>query len=166
MNDCKIEWSNGLGFGRQQLLSNSMEISFPMRKNSSVVTAQYLKCIKTFLIFELSQYRKSGSTFSSSVQVEARSLCSQLGNTRPSCAGARPHELCHWFCSQILRLPSRGNRSCAGARPHELCHWFCSQILRLPSRIAFGSDCQMTCTGWQGLELGLKLELCSLTNGL
>ena len=32
-------------------------------KKKSVVTARYLQSIKTFLTLELSQYRKSGSTF-------------------------------------------------------------------------------------------------------
>ena len=64
----------------------------------------------------------------------------------------------------VLARPTHASR--AGAGPQELGHWFCSQILRLSSRIAFGSDCQMTGAGWQGLELGLELELCRLTNGL
>ena len=50
------------------------------------------------------------------------------------------------------------------ALPQELGHWFCSQNLRLSPRIALVSDCQMTGTGLQGLKLGLKLEICSLTN--
>ena len=50
------------------------------------------------------------------------------------------------------------------ALPQELGHWFCSQNLWLSPRIALVSDCQMTGTGLQGLKLGLKLEICSLTN--
>ena len=68
MNDHKIERSNGRCFDRQQLSTDSMEISFPMKKKS-VVTARYLQSIKTFLTLELSQYRKSGSMFSSSEPV-------------------------------------------------------------------------------------------------
>ena len=61
--------------------------------------------------------------------------------------------------------------SCAGALPQELGYWFCSQNLRYCSGIAFGSDCQMTgrewlSDDWHELELGLKLEVCRLTNGL
>ena len=42
-----------------------LEFHSPM-KTKSVVTARYLQSIKTFLTVELSQYRKSGSLFSSS----------------------------------------------------------------------------------------------------
>ena len=44
--------------------------------------ARNLQIIKTFLTLELSQ---SGSTFSSSEQVAAHSVCSQLGNTLCLC---------------------------------------------------------------------------------
>ena len=44
LNDRKIERSDGRGLGRQQLLANSIEISFPMKK-TSLVTAQYLQSI-------------------------------------------------------------------------------------------------------------------------
>ena len=57
----------------------------------------------------------------------------------------------------VLARPTRP--TCAGALPQVLGHWFCSQIL-LSSRIAFGSDCQMTGTGWQGLKLELKTMNC------
>ena len=111
MNGRKIERSDGRGFGKQQLLAHSMEFSFPMKKKS-FVTARYLQSNKTFLTVELSQYRKSESTFPSSEPVAARSDCRRLGPaatsadsetpvfvlarpTRPSCAGARPQELGH-----------------------------------------------------------------------
>ena len=109
-------------------------------------TLQSTKTV-TYLTVELSQYNKSGSTFSSSEQVVTRSDCSRLG-TPCVCAGqSDPPKLC-------LSLPQ------------ELGHWFYSEILLLSSRIALGSDCQMTCTGRKGLEIGLKLELCRLTKGL
>ena len=52
---------------------------------------------------------------------------------------------------------------CAGVLPQELWHLFYSHCkLGLSSGIAFGKDCQMTgCQ--QGLDLGLKFELCCLT---
>ena len=53
------------------------KISFHIKKKS-VVTAQYLQSIKTFLILEVSQYRKSGSTLSSNEPDSARSYCRQL----------------------------------------------------------------------------------------
>ena len=65
MYDRKIERSDERCFGRQQFLAHSMEISFPM-KQKSVVSTRYLQSTKTFLTVEVSQYRKSGSTFSSS----------------------------------------------------------------------------------------------------
>ena len=103
------------------------EFHFPTKKNS-VVTAWYLQSIKTFLTVELSQYRKSGSTFSSSEPVAASSDCSRLGNTL--------------FVFASLTRPS-----CAGVLFQELGHWFCSQLLWLSSWIAFGNDYQMTGTG-------------------
>ena len=99
MNDRKIERSDGRGFGRQQLPADSYGHSISNEKKS-VVTAQYLQSIKTFLTLELSRYRKSGSTFSSSEPVAARSDCRRLGNALCLCspvrpAGARPQELGH-----------------------------------------------------------------------
>ena len=104
MNDRKIERSDGRGFGRQQLPADSNGHSISNEKKS-VVTAQYLQSIKTFLTLELSRYRKSGSTFSSSEPVAA--CLQRLPPTRkrpafvlarPTCAsraGARPQELGH-----------------------------------------------------------------------
>ena len=47
---------------------------------AQTVAAQNLQSIKTLLTLELSQYRKSGSMFSSSEPVAARSDCRRLGN--------------------------------------------------------------------------------------
>ena len=71
-NEWSQDWVKLCCFGQQQLLANSIGISFPNEKNS-VVTAWYLQSIKTFLTVKLSQYSKSGSTFSSSEQVAASS---------------------------------------------------------------------------------------------
>ena len=59
-----------------------------MKKIAWVATAQNLQSIKTFsgLILELSKYRKSGNTYSSSEKVAASSDCSRLGNFRSSYA--------------------------------------------------------------------------------
>ena len=89
MNDRKTERSDGRGFGRQQLPADSNGHSISNEKKS-VVTAQYLQSIKTFLTLELSRYRKSGSTFSSSEPVAARSDCRRLGNTLCLCSPVRP----------------------------------------------------------------------------
>ena len=69
----------------------------PMKENLSSRPDIYTLVIKTFLTVELSQYRKSGSTFSSSEPVAARSdpVFVLARPTRPSCAGARPQELGH-----------------------------------------------------------------------
>ena len=68
------------------------------------------------LFDSLSQYRKSGSTFSSSEPVACSSNWWRFGNAlclcllvrrrliSPSCAGALPHRLGDWFCSQKLWL--------------------------------------------------------------
>ena len=119
MNDCKIELSNGRCFGLQQLLANSIE-NFISHEKKSVVTAGYLQSIKTFLTLELSQYRKSGSTFSSSEPVAALSNCHQLGIA---------------LCLCLPVLPTQAVLEC------------CPKSFILQSN-SFGSDCQMTCTGW------------------
>ena len=84
MNDHKIERSNSCVFRWQQFPADSMEMFIPTNKKS-VVAAQYLQSIKTFLTLGLSQYRKSGSTFSSSEPVATSSDCCRLGNTLCLC---------------------------------------------------------------------------------
>ena len=71
MNEGKIERSDGRGRGRQQLLANSIEVSFHMKK-------------------KVTQYRKSGSMFSSSEPVAACSNCRRLGNALRLCSPVRP----------------------------------------------------------------------------
>ena len=108
----------------------------PMKENLSSRPDIYTLVIKTFLTVELSQYRKSGSTFFSSEPVAARSDCHRLGNASP----VRPAQA----------VPERGPKCLA------------IDFAVKSSRIVFGGDC----TGRQGLELGLKPELCRLTNWL
>ena len=55
-----------------------------------------------------------------------------------------------------------GCRHCR-ALPQELCHWFCSQNLRLCTGIAFGRYWQMTVTV-RSSKLDSILKLCRLTN--
>ena len=107
---------------------------------NSIRHAQNLQIIKTFCTLELSQYCKSGSTFSS-----------QAGCSQQLLQQTRKHP--------VFVLASQTSPRCAGALPQELGHWFCSQYLQLSSGpgIALGND-------RQGLKLGLKLELSSLTN--
>ena len=63
-----------------------MEIFILHEKNKLLVAARNLQSIKTLLALELSQYRKSGSMFSSSEPVAALSYCRQ----RPVFVLARP----------------------------------------------------------------------------
>ena len=58
---------------------------------------------KTFFTVELSQYRKSGSKFSSSKLVAARSDCRRLGNALCFCLPVRP----------APAVPERGPKSLA-----------------------------------------------------
>ena len=81
MTDRKIEQSYWHSLGRQQLLANSIKISFHTKKSES---------IKILLTLELSQYRKSGSIFSSSEPVAAHSDCRRLGNSLCLCSPVRP----------------------------------------------------------------------------
>ena len=77
------------------------------------------------LTLGLSQYRKSGSMFSTSQPVEDSSDCSRLGNTlclcstlptRPRSAGELPQEPGSWFCTLNPRLPS-------GTALEEIARW-------------------------------------------
>ena len=81
INDCKIERSDGRCFDRQQLLAHSMEISFPMKKNS-FVTARYLQSIKTFLTVKLSQHHKTPDL--------TPCVCTRLSNPPKLCRSAAP----------------------------------------------------------------------------
>ena len=103
ITDGKIERSDGRGFGRQQLPADSNGHSISNEKNS-VVTARYLQSIKTLLTLELSQYRKSGSTFSSSEQVAAHSDCSRLGIALCSCSPVRPAQAVQERCPKSLAI--------------------------------------------------------------
>ena len=65
----------------EALVGNNFHRKFHFTwKRKSLVAASYLQSIKTLLTVELSQYHKSGSVFSSSEQVAARSDCPRLGN--------------------------------------------------------------------------------------
>ena len=78
-----------------------LKFSFHMKKK--IVRARYLQSIKTFLTLELSQYRKSGSKFSSSEPVAARCDCSRLGSALCLCSPVRPAQA----------VPERGPKSMA-----------------------------------------------------
>ena len=71
----RLSKSNVRCFGWQQFLANSVENY--MKKNW-LAAARYLQSMKTLLTLELSQFRKSGSRFSSSEP--ASSDCSRLGS--------------------------------------------------------------------------------------
>ena len=135
-NDWKHERSNEPCFVCNKFSWIPLKIAFHIREKSAV-TAQNLQGIKAFLPLEASQYSKSESIFPTSKPVEATSNCSQLGDT--PCLS-----LSIW---------------CARALPKELCHWFCSQNLRLSSGIAFRSDCRMICRG-SNLDSNLNSAHC------
>ena len=104
MNDRKIERSDGRCLGWQQLLADSIEISFHMKKKKQwLVAAWNLQSIKTLFTLELSQCRKRGSMFSSSEPYAACSDCCRLGNTlaspnSASRAGELSQEIGRCFC--------------------------------------------------------------------
>ena len=79
------------------------KISFHIKKKS-VVTAQYLQSIKTFLILEVSQYRKSGSTLSSNEPDAARSDCRQLWNALCLCLPVLPAKAVPERCPKSLAI--------------------------------------------------------------
>ena len=85
MTDRKIEWSNGRCFGQQQLLHWKKKIWAVFFCSLKITKHQ-----KTWLALELSQYRKSGSMFSSSEPVAARSDCRRLGIALCLCSPVKP----------------------------------------------------------------------------
>ena len=104
-----------------------------------VVPARNLQIIENFLTLESSQYHKSGSTFSSSKPVTqaACSNCSRFGNTL------------------LAHLTSR---TCACQRAWPL-------ILKSKTSIFFWNSLwEWLPDDRQGLDLGLKLEICSLSD--
>ena len=84
--------SSVAGPGRRRLLvwqpSDIWKVGYSVLEHDTA--ARYLQSIKTLLTLELSQYRKSGSTFSSSEPVAARSDCRRLGNALCLCSLVRP----------------------------------------------------------------------------
>ena len=83
-------------------------------KKKAIVAALYLQSIKTCLNIELSQYRKSGSRFSSSEQVAVRSDCRRLGNARRGSVCARPSDppkLCQSAAPRAWSLILQSNPS-------------------------------------------------------
>ena len=98
--------------------------------------------------FEPSQYLKSGSTLSSSQPIPASSNCHWLGKALCLCLPVQP----------IQAVPGRLN--CASPRALPL-----ALILQSKSSMVYWNSLQKWLSGdREGLKLGLKLELCSLTN--
>ena len=92
-----------------------------------------------FLTLKLSYFSKSGSSFSQSQLVAASSNCHRLWNAFV------------WACQSNLPMLQ------------ELGDWFCNQKPWLD----FWNSLQVQLPdNWQGLDLGLKLELCHLINEL
>ena len=72
-------------------------------KKKWLVAAQNLQSIKSLLTLELSRHSKSGSMFSTSEPVTARSDCSRIGNALCLCSPVRPAQA----------VPERGLKSLA-----------------------------------------------------
>ena len=144
MNDRKIEWSYGCCFDWQQLFPNSIRNFISHEIFFLLVAARYLQSIKTVLTLKLSQYRlysKSDSTFSSS---------------QPAATATDPETPC--VCACLSDPP----KLCWSAAPRA---W--PLILQSKPSIALCNNLrEWLPDDWQGLKLGLKLELGSLTNGL
>ena len=118
------------------------------KKKKWLVAAQNLQSIKTFLTLDLSQYSKSGSMFSSSKPVAAHSDCSQLGNSLCLCSPVQP---AYWGAQ-----PKQESSPKSLAVDFPLFSF--DSLLEQPS--------ERLPDDLQGLKLGLKLELCCLTNKL
>ena len=81
------------------------------------------------LTFNLSQWRKGGSTFSWRDSVAASQYAESAANLKTSCVCACPNVI---------------SQSCAWALPQELGHWFCSQYSWLLWGTVYRSYCQIT----------------------
>ena len=120
----------GHWFGLQQFFANSIE-NFISHENKCDLSLPKI-CIKTFWL----------SKWVSIAIVVARFPQASLSLptvTVTYSEFSRKHP--------VFVLARQTRLSFAGALPKELCHWFCSQNLRLSSRIAFGCEFQMTCRG-------------------
>ena len=107
MPDRKIERSDGRGSGRQQRIANSIEIFISHVKKKVTrcgPKSTSIKTLLTLLTLELSQYRKSGSIFSSSEPVAARSDCRRLGNSLCLCSPVRPAQAEEESCPKSLAV--------------------------------------------------------------
>ena len=78
-NEWSQDWAKRWALLWSATTSCQFHPNFITHEQKSVVTARYLQSIKTFLTLELSQYLKSGSTFSSSLTLaEVHFLCWKL----------------------------------------------------------------------------------------
>ena len=142
MNDWKIESSNKSCIGLQQCLANSSE-NFISHEKTKLFMAQNLQSIKTFLTLELTQCSKNGSIAQASLSLPAATsanlvtpcVCACLSNPPKLCQSAAARALL-WFFSKNLLIV------------------FCSSLWEWLS-----DDLQAL-----GLQFGLELELCRLTN--
>ena len=122
---------------------------FIWHKKKWLVAAQNLQIIKTLLTLELSQYHKSGSTFSQSEPVAASSNFCQLGNSLCLCLPARTSQAVQECCPRALHLILQSKYSIDFW--NSMHKWLPDDLIDLPLA---------------GLKLGLKFEVCRLTNGL
>ena len=147
MTDRKIERGDGRCFGRQRFLANSIEKKILHEKKSDSSQAEIYKQLKPFWLLNWVRYRKSGNTFSSS---ELLAVSRTAADWETPCVCARPSN-----------PPKLSQSSAPTAR------------LLIKLDFAFKTSIVFWNSLWeqspddrQRLELGLKLELCHLTNGL
>ena len=124
MTDQKIERSDGRGFGRQQVLANSIE-NFIQHDKKVLAAARNLQSIKILLSLELSQCRKSASMLSPA-------WSEQVAETRG------PQRLPQTWKMPVFVLARPTRPSRAGDWSQELGCWFGPLSLWLPSGPAFG----------------------------
>ena len=94
VNDWSKDWAKQWArLWLAQLLANSIKNFISREKQIDSALTYIYKALKTFVTLELSQYRKSGSTLSSSEPVAAHRDCSRLGNALCLCSPVRPPKL-------------------------------------------------------------------------
>ena len=101
--------------------------------------------LQTLLALKLSQYLKSGSMFSSREPVAALSDCSRLWTALCLCSPFQP-----------AQAEQETEESCPKSLAVDFALWTFDCLLEQPL--------ERSPDDWQGLLLGLKVELCSLTS--
>ena len=145
-NDRKVERSDVCCLGQQQLLTNSIEISFHMKKKSDLSLPEIYKALKPCWLLNWVSIARVEACFPQAPAATAADL-------ETPCACARPSD---WL---LLSYPRKScqQESCPKRLAVDFALWTFDYLLEQPSEILLDD--------LQGLKLGLNFELCSSCKG-